>query len=283
MNRTSLRMSGALLSLALLADFSSAQPPGHHNPQTLNTLLFGNGSHCGHVIDLLYRYGMNTGSHRRLELQEPSPYGGLPISAIELGDLELLSTTLIAEETPTCGPIIGITLRNNSQREVTSFRVSAVAVFCKIHPTSPTTTVRVERVGPGEAMEIQLTLPVECLAMGMANGQAIGFNTLVVAIDSFDQFVESNESNNLSVVARAEIARVVASVPAPVTAPPPTDVEKISVPGPNAEAPPANPGQSAPETQAGPAPNGNAIDFESLEKSASSASALTDRLSIPSL
>jgi len=77
--------------------------------------------------------------------------------------------------------------------------------------------------------------------MGNRNGQVIGFQRLIVAIDSFDELVETNEANNLKAFACGEIplAPVVTVETTETSVTTPTEeaaVESVSVPG-NATAP----------------------------------------------
>ena len=64
----------------------------------------------------------------------------------------------------------------------------------------------------GQGHEIEITLPVEALTMGSNGGTAIGFQKLVVAVDAFDSFAETDESNNLRLLSRNEIPRQVIEV-----------------------------------------------------------------------
>ena len=53
--------------------------------------------------------------------------------------------------------------------------------------------------------QIRVQLPVEAWAMGNRDGQVFGYQTIIVAIDAFDELVETNEANNLKVFHRSEI------------------------------------------------------------------------------
>ena len=83
--------------------------------------------------------------------------------------------------------------------------MTGVAMLGRISPLSPSVTTRVAEILPSAALEIQLQLPIEALAMGNRNGQIIGFQRLVVAIDSYDELLETNEANNLRAWNCAEI------------------------------------------------------------------------------
>jgi hypothetical protein len=134
----------------------------------------------------------------------------------ELGDLEIIQVVQILHDDPACGPKIAVTVQNQGCRKVCNFHVSAVAILGRICPTSPNNTVCVEKLGPGEALEVMVQLPIEALAMGNRNGQVIGFHRLVVAIDSYDEFVETNEANNLKAFDRNTLPVVSPTVAEPV-------------------------------------------------------------------
>lgn len=171
----------------------------------LANVLHG-GPSCDHVIHLMLRHGVNN-SHGYTSggVAHYSPYGSMVIPHAELGDLELVQIAQLQVDDQACGPKFAVTVRNTSTRDVCGFRISLVALLGRIHPSSPTAVVNVDKICAGAAAEFHVQLPIECLAMGNRNGQVIGFQRLVVAIDSFDQFVECNEANNIKVFARTAI------------------------------------------------------------------------------
>ncbi len=190
-------------------------------------LLHG-GSRCDHVIGLIHRHGVNNSvdlAAAHSILHYPS-YGGAVIpstdlDALKLGDLEIVQVHQIAHDVVACGPKIAVTVHNNSCRQVSDFHVTVVAILGRIFPTSPNCTARVGLIEPGASVEVVVQLPIEALAMGDSGGQIIGFQRLVVAIDSYDEFVETNEANNLQafdVAAITVITPAVVPVVEPVSA-----------------------------------------------------------------
>ena len=168
---------------------------------------------CEHVIDLLLR-----NSHRRSHR-----VAGLAVfpedavlGAVVPGDLVLLDVHLVAPATPECGPVYQVRLRNDGQTAVQRFQVSLVAVLGVIRADSPCVTVGVPCLKPNEIGSLRIKLPIEALGMAQIGGQPAPFNRLIVAIDSFDEWVESNELNNVAILPRTEIAviQVVQEVPA---------------------------------------------------------------------
>lgn len=161
---------------------------------------------CDHVIDLMMRHGINNdkGSYGS-SMMNHSPMGPMWIPHEELGDLELVEVAQLPVADPACGPKFAVVVQNNSKRDVCGFRVTLVALLGRIFPTAPTTVVKVEKICAGQAAEVHVQLPIEALAMGARNGQPLEFARLVVAIDSFDQFAECNEANNVKVFDRTSI------------------------------------------------------------------------------
>lgn len=182
------------LGLVVCGAVGAKAQSGLHTSQ----LLYG-GSTCDHVIQLVHLHGVNNSvclasSHSMLQ---HSPLGAMMIPVGEIGDLEVINVAHVLHDDAACGPKIAVTVQNQSIRQVCNFHISAVAVLGRICPTSPNATVCVEKLEPGEALEVMVQLPIEALAMGNRNGQVIGFQRLVVAIDSYDEFVETNEANNV--------------------------------------------------------------------------------------
>jgi len=181
----------------------------------LNTATVLNGHvRCDHVLRLIHRHGVNNSVDQALgnSLLHQTPLGGVAIPDAELGDLEIVQVSQVVHEDEACGPRIAVVVRNNSCRKVCNFHITGVAMLGRILPISPNVTVKVAEILPEAALEIQLQLPIEALAMGNRNGQIIGFQRLVVAIDSYDELLETNEANNLRAWNRAEIPVAEATV-----------------------------------------------------------------------
>tara|TARA_R110002049_G_scaffold2750_5_gene22047 strand:+ start:2753 stop:3634 length:882 start_codon:yes stop_codon:yes gene_type:complete len=165
---------------------------------------------CDHVIELMMRHGINNDNRNHGygggSMMHHSPMGPMWIPHDELGDLELIEVAQLPVVDPACGPKFAVVIENKSKRDVCGFRVTLVGLLGRIFPTAPTTVVKVDKICAGQAAEVHVQLPIEALAMGTRNGQAIEFARLVVAIDSFDQFAECNEANNVKVFDRTSIA-----------------------------------------------------------------------------
>jgi hypothetical protein len=172
---------------------------------------------CRHVINLLLRnqhrkrVGLN--APNGAELISPHIHGPLP------GDLELAEIAMVSPGDANQGPQFQITLRNNSDFTLRDFAISIVGVFGRIHLGSPSTTINVSRMDPRQSGAVQIALPVDSLAMGTFNGQPVPFDTLVVAIDSYDELVERDELNNVAILPREGIKALVVEAAEPSTTP----------------------------------------------------------------
>lgn len=183
--------------------------------QPLGTALTG-APGCEHVLDLLMRYGPLEGQGG---LQGgtvvPSPHGSFVMPASEMGDLCLASLTESAASDPACAPTFLVAITNNSCRDVCNVQVSLVALLGPIKACDPTANACLKEIPAGATVEIEITLPIEALAMGSNGGASVGFQKVLVAIDSHDQLVEANESNNLRLICRNDIPRQVIEVAPP--------------------------------------------------------------------
>ncbi len=238
------KMLAALLTIAGISQPAFSQSNSYD-------LLPSVEQNCSHVIELMYRYGSRAACNHSPAYFDTTPFGPVAITPSEVGDLVLCNVSMLNAETPDSGPTMAVTVENASQREVGSFRITAVAMLGRIMPTSPSHTIRIEKLCAGETATFPITLPIECLAMGSANGQPIGFNQIVVCIDSFDQWMESNESNNWLVRKREELIRVDTDVllPLPTNQDSPNKVISASpTPSPNSTS--------------------SSIDFETLQQQA---------------
>jgi len=203
---------GLVISVAASAD---AQPLGFQS-------LMPGGNRCDHVIQQMLRHGVNNSVDRSVanSMLRHSPFGVVETPETEFGDLEVVQVNQIPQEGVACGPKLAVIVMNRSLREVCNFHVSAVAVFGHICPTSPNATVEVAAINPGEAIEVCMQLPMESLSMGNQTGQALGFQRLVVVIDSFDELLETNEANNVKAFESGEIpvvSPVIVEMAVPVT------------------------------------------------------------------
>jgi len=187
------------------------QPP---NPDGLRTsqVLGIPTSYCGNVIDLLATNRMRRQTGYVGDGEVMLPY--LTVG-VKPGDLQLLCVSLVCDGDACNGPIFQIGMKNNSCVPIGNFKVSVVGVQCQIHVHSPTATICIPRMEAGEETQIQIQLPVTSMCMGPV-GQQAAFDTLIVALDSYDELLECNELNNVQILNRAEIGLLVVEVPAPV-------------------------------------------------------------------
>jgi hypothetical protein len=232
---------GGSPSVTVATPAQIAAPPGSTEP--LSQIFACEESHCGHIIDLLIR--------NRLR-QQTGTFGaelapGLVLSPLpsfpQLGDLELLNVSLVADGTPAQGPVIQLDIRNNSVAGVGCFQVSVAGVLGQIHALSPTTRGTVSHIPAGAVSQFQLQLPASSMAMGFSGQQPAQFDTIIVAIDSFDELLEANELNNVRIIRRVELlpVAVLTEVTSPVVTPAQPDVPAIRPPGDSAIPSPGQP------------------------------------------
>lgn len=175
---------------------------------------------CSHVIELMMRNTFTGGKLAPAVMH--TPYGPRLIQP-EVGDLELCSVQLVCEATAECGPKFAVTFTNHSKHDVEGFHISLTAVLCHIDPFDPTTTVKVECLKAGETATLEIALPITAMAMQTEDARLAEFDTLVVALDAYDEYLECDECNNVQVLKRGEIEAVVieeqAALEAPADAP----------------------------------------------------------------
>ncbi|MCC9607931.1 hypothetical protein LOC68_02615 [Blastopirellula sp. JC732] len=256
------RLKYAFLALGLLAGSVAsnclADPLVPINAENIRTdQVLGIQSHgCGHVIHLLMKSRM---------LRESGQLGfGGPMFNPQLGawqkpgDLQLLGVCLVADACDTAGPIYQIQLQNNSEIPVGNFRISAVGTCGQIQPFSPTAVITVPRIEAGAILDLQIQLPLSCLSIHNPGGAAIAFDTLIVAIDSFDELIECNETNNILILNRGEVAPLVVQE---ATVTEEATIETTTPPV-TTTAPPVDGNVAAPSTPTSPM---DSIDLDDLD------------------
>ena len=228
-----------------------------HAQQLRSTDVLRGPETCRHVIGLLQIHGVNNSVDlSAASLVAPPPIHGPFVMALaELGDLRIAQVTQLPAGAPDVGPQIAIVVHNASDRTVRNFHLTAVGFLGQIHPHSPSTTVRVEQLNPGQQAEFVVQLPIEVTALGNRDGQILGFQRLLVAIDSFDQLLETNEANNLRAFRVSDLPIVTSSPTSPSEQSVPSAPEvtpdtsgslpdAVPAPAPNARVRPSSPGNT---------------------------------------
>lgn len=208
-----LLIAASLLSLGGPTGTAADPPPVIAADPRIGQVLGRPSSRCDHVIDLLLlnQYRQDTGTGSSLPGEWP----------VLCGDLELQCVELVSEGVPGQGPLFRLTLQNHSRIPVGDFRITLVAVRGTIHYCSPSVTARVNCMEAGAVCHVLMQLPVSATAMVVENQQPCQFETLVAAIDSFDELCECDELNNVKILARTEISMFVPELNG-VTGGPPT-------------------------------------------------------------
>lgn len=169
---------------------------------------------CGHVIQLLIANKFRQNTFQNGTELAPGVLLGSPWEP-RIGDLELLGVHCDGTVDPRNGPVFEVTLRNNSQETLEHVTLSAVAVLGQIHGQSPTSVVSISQIGAAETITVRIQLPASSMVMGPVGSVVQPFEMLVVAVDSFDELIESNELNNVSILRRGEIPMIPVTVVAP--------------------------------------------------------------------
>jgi len=197
---------------------ASAVPTAHATEVDPSTVFTGQAT-CTHVINLMLRHGIDDSNRKchtnQLSVFHPS-VGSFQLTGVDVGDLELISVERCEDSADAthgiCGPTFAVVIQNNSTRCVENFRTSVVALRGSIHHHCPTAVAKVGSIAAGQAIEVRVTLPESCLDMGRRGAEALPLSRLLVAIDSLDQFYESNEVNNVKVFDVASIPMLTTTV-----------------------------------------------------------------------
>jgi hypothetical protein len=232
MKRTTFNMSAvAVLTFVFALNVSVAPKTSSAADPNLDAVLGLNHPDCCHVIDLLMhnRFRQSMGHGITSIPGMPMPY---PVAGPQPGDLELLEVNLVTDGSGTQGPVYQVSFRNTNRFPAHNLQISIVGVLCQIEPTSPCTMVTVPCINAGETKCIEIQLPLTALAMGPNGAQPLPFDTLIIALDSFDELIECNELNNVAILKRAEIGLLVVETPTtPTTVEPGTTAPAEVTPG----------------------------------------------------
>lgn len=194
------------------------------------------------------------------DIPPPLPFAPIPAP---FGDLELLSVGMVSDAADQAGPIYRISFRNNSPLPAHHFEVSLIAVLGELNRSCPVATVHIDAIGANAVSHVDIQLPHGVMAMG-PEGSLAPFQTLIAAIDSFDELAETTELNNVMTLSRVGIDVVetatTTTTAAPAVAPAAALAPAAVAPAPGAAAPGGvAPGIAAPGGAApiGPVNGGN--------------------------
>jgi hypothetical protein len=202
---------------------------------------------------------MNRTIHDRLMAGQPpvarmgfaAPF---PFFAPPPGDLEIVGVGMLADATPEKGPIYRVSFRNNSKFVARNFQISLVAVLGKLSFDSPVITVEVPEVAAAAVGTMDIQFPITVMSMGPKD-QLGPFESLIAAIDSFNELPEINELNNISTLTRTDITIVETAEVTATTATATTTTTTATAVAPAGGAAPVAPAGVAPAPAGGaPAP-----------------------------
>lgn len=138
----------------------------------------------------------------------PGPFG-MQAPPAPFGDLELVNVGMVSDAMAEQGPIYRVTMFNNSPMPSRDFHVSIIALLGEFNDGSVVVTVPVKYVAPNASATIDVQLPINVMAMGTP---AAPFDTLIAAVDSFDELAETSELNNVAVITRTEVVSITVKV-----------------------------------------------------------------------
>lgn len=123
---------------------------------------------------------------------------------IELTDLRLVDAGSLELKT---GPRFRLTYRNKGAVEVPKFHVTvAVDAGQTLSETAEIVTIEAVGLKPGKSLMVDVRLPVEALKMATdKSGKAVPYSFLAAILDSDERLDETNEENNVIVLAREAI------------------------------------------------------------------------------
>jgi hypothetical protein len=155
------------------------------------------------------------------------------------------------------GPIYRVVLKNNSPLPVFGLRVSLIAVLGSLDRNSPAVTAELKEIAAGGVAQLDISMPVAVMTLGPQT-QQVPFETLVAAIDSFNELNETSELNNVLTLTRTNITVIESVQTAATTTTTVTAAAGPAIGGPAAAGPAAVEGAPAVEGAAG-APGAPAI------------------------
>jgi hypothetical protein len=183
---------------------------------------FDPGALLGTVSDLVSQFaGGAVGGGAGGVVEEAAPLEEVPaeqaaVEPVDSVDIEIVEVRLVDAGNlgQNVGPRLRLFCRNNGTLETTRFHVSLLVDLGK-QPTSRAYLTTVESVGvlPGRKHVLDVQLPPEVLKMSTPSDKwARPFETLAAFVDSDERLVETDENNNVLLVARDAIEPVASNV-----------------------------------------------------------------------
>jgi CARDB len=121
-------------------------------------------------------------------------------------DLLLEDVQLVEGATILVGPAYRVKFRNQGQNATADFRVGLVATMgSEPSEKSPQAAVQVSGLAGGQSGEVTIRLPKSAMQLVSTAGQSAAFTHLLVAVDFDGTVNESDKTNNLAVLERAQL------------------------------------------------------------------------------
>ncbi|HTM54300.1 MAG TPA: CARDB domain-containing protein [Pirellulales bacterium] len=121
-------------------------------------------------------------------------------------DLVLEDVRLVERASIVAGPSYAVRFRNQGTANAGKFRVAIFAGRTgSPNDQAPRTIVEVPHLAAGGTSELTLRLPASAMRLASSEGTQGAFDQLLVVIDPDDAVVESEKTNNLAAVDRADL------------------------------------------------------------------------------
>jgi hypothetical protein len=128
-----------------------------------------------------------------------------PTAAFEV-DLVLEDIQQASPATLVAGPAYKVTFRNQGTEPAGKFQVGIFAgLDSKLAKQAPRAIVEVASLAAGEARTVTLRLPQKAMQMMDAGNKPVAFTHLFVVVDVKNAVAETDKTNNVGVVARADL------------------------------------------------------------------------------
>jgi len=120
-------------------------------------------------------------------------------------DLVLEDVRMIDRATVAAGPAYAVRFRNQGTANAGAFRVAIFAAAGSLNDDAPRAVIEVPGLSAGETKEMALRLPVSAMRLVSSNGSQSAFDRLLVLVDPDDAVIESDKTNNLAGIDRADL------------------------------------------------------------------------------
>lgn len=194
----------------------SGGAPGNTAPPNTGNAGGGFGGTAGAILSQIPFGGFGGGSGGNggyadsateipTSFEAPTPIGVSVGQTLSI-DLVLEDMRMIDAATLVAGPAYAIRVRNQGAADAGTFRVAILAsIDGTLDDNAPRAIVAVPSLAAGESREMALRLPASAMRLVSSSGSQGVFDQLLVIADPDGAVVETDKSNNLAAVTRADL------------------------------------------------------------------------------